>query len=378
MYLRNPRWRAVLLSILVGIPLAVPSSSTVAHPSTSAVSASSAASRASASFDPPPPAAIEPSASYQFGVTTVAISDTLLYYGEEKALDIVDVSNPLEPIVLSRTPLPRVVFNIVVVGHYVYASISAETGQGLQIIDVSNPSAPILRGLYPLKWSNTVKVIGNLAYVGGTTSEGFVIIDVSDPDNPTLVGRCCDGSSVQGIQVVGSLAYIGQSFAIRIVDISQPTNPTRLANGYFSGTWNISDLQIVGNRIYRADVSRGLEIIELTSPTVMKGLGLYETRGGALDLEIIGSSAYFVSGLYGFNVVDISNPATPQLRSTYALEGLAQELVIKNQIAYIASGEGGLQILDLHDSTKPRLLKRLFPVVSKVYMPSVLRYSALR
>ncbi len=134
MYLRNPCWRVCMLLYTGGVTLAVPSSSIAAHSSTSAVSAKlPLCRRTSASSIHLRPQWIEPSASYQFGVTTVAISDTLLYYGEEKALDIVDVSNPLEPIVLSRTPLPRVVFNITVVGHYVYASISAETGQGLRI-----------------------------------------------------------------------------------------------------------------------------------------------------------------------------------------------------------------------------------------------------
>jgi hypothetical protein len=371
MHLRNPRRRAVLLlCILVGITLAVPSSSTAAQPSMRAVSASSAANRMSAFFDPPPPAAIEPSALYEYGVTTVAISDTLLYYGEEKALNIVDVSDPSLPVVLSHTPLPRVVFDIEVVGHFVYAAISAETGQGLQIIDVSDPSQPVLHGLYPLTWAVSLQVVGNVAFVG-TGVEGLFMIDVSDPDNPTLLSVCCDGSSIYAFRVVGNRAYIA-SYWLMVVDVSDSAAPIILSKETM-GFFDFMALCIVGNRMYVTDGSIGLYIFDVSDPAHVVRIGKHEVQGGAFDVQIIGSYAYLASGIYGVRIFDISDPTAAELQYVYEVEGMAQGIVLDRGLAYIAGGDSGLQILDVADPAVPQVLSQTFLFGSKVYMPSVLR-----
>jgi hypothetical protein len=312
------------------------------------------------------PVITRPAVAYQFGVTTVAISDTLVFYGEEKALDIVDVSNPSAPVLRSRILLPRIVYELQVVGHFAYVVIGAEEGEGLQIIDISDPDHPVLRSVYPLVWAMSVQVNGSLAYVG-TGRDGLFVLNISDPDHPSLVGKCCDGVSIQALQVSGNRAYIGWYSALRIVDVSNPASPTVIGN-FSEPEYIFTAIRVVGDRVYLGDDIRGIDIIDASNPAQMTRLGQYWTQGGALDLEISGSYVYVATGLQGLEVVDISNPANPVLRQSYPVAGLAQSIALASSYAYVAGGEGGLQTLDISNADQPRLLSKYFIMGNKDYL----------
>jgi len=120
---------------------------------------------------------------------------------------------------------------VTVVGNYAYA-----VGNMLEIIDISNPSNPIFKGNYDTSdYVNCVQVVGNYAYVADWDS-GLKIIDISDPTAPTLKGNYNTSGDAFSVQVVGNYAYVADwDSGLQIIDISNPTAPTLKGNYNTSG-----------------------------------------------------------------------------------------------------------------------------------------------
>ena len=61
---------------------------------------------------------------------------------------------------------------------------------GMQIVDISNPISPTLVSVYDRpgpSGANAIAIVGDWAYVADD-GEGLRIVDVSDPNHPTEVG----------------------------------------------------------------------------------------------------------------------------------------------------------------------------------------------
>lgn len=74
-----------------------------------------------------------------------AINGNTAYFGNGGYLEIADITNPANPVELSKVLLPSVVGGIAISGNYVYV---ANHKAGLRIIDVNNPAAPYQAGFF--------------------------------------------------------------------------------------------------------------------------------------------------------------------------------------------------------------------------------------
>ncbi|HAL64249.1 MAG TPA: hypothetical protein DCP10_01630 [Bacteroidales bacterium] len=125
----------------------------------------------------------------------VAKSGNYLYiidYGpfpndDTKGLYIVDVSNPQDPVVIYRySDLQSEGYGIDAIGNYVYV---ADKNGGLEVIDVSDPLNPATTAYCPLPdVAYDVTVSGNYAYVANYILGGLQVVDVSDPSSPFIAG----------------------------------------------------------------------------------------------------------------------------------------------------------------------------------------------
>jgi hypothetical protein len=158
------------------------------------------------------------------------------------------------------------------------------TGTAVKIVDISDPANPtfIGRGVEPPTLGsdegNTHAAVpaqdGNLVIVGDEDVApgpwGFLrVFDSSDPANPVQIGAfATDGAqndpsavrSMHNIFIRGSRAYLSWYFeGIRVVDISQPSNPreiaafipdaTRTSPGFFWGIYVHNDLLLASDRL---------------------------------------------------------------------------------------------------------------------------------
>jgi hypothetical protein len=215
----------------------------------------------------------------------IEVVGNLAYVVAFDHIDILDVSDPTRPTLRGALRGGGFLFGALeVVGNLLYVTVDDGDRGGLQIVDITNPSSPRARGLWAVADQDVsdVVVAGGLAYVALTTSSlrssgaGLGVVDVTNPDKPTRRAIYADSSGkATGVRALGSLAVLGRVTysesiggptlgAISLIDVSNPASPVR--RGGYSSLNTVAGLDTVGARIYVADASAGLQILELDLP----------------------------------------------------------------------------------------------------------------
>ncbi len=200
------------------------------------------------------------------------------------------------------------------------------------VVGGTNISLPAVKGL-----SVNEKIVGNYLYMvfmSPTSTDQLRIVDISDPTNPKVVGGQNLSLPVYGarwIDVVGKYAYIGfenNPYGFRIVDISDPTNPFIVGGDKLQFGSSIRGVKVVGKYAYLARYTpNGFSIASLiildisdpydpkvVSPDTIPGL-VSEAR----SIDVVGKYAYLVSyfndpldpGNTGPNVLRIVDISNP-------------------------------------------------------------------
>ncbi len=275
--------------------------------------------------------------------------------GWSSIIKIIDISNPINPILKGNYTSSPIASDVQIVGNYAYV-VSGDPAT-LQITDISNPADPTFKSAITFYQDvpNDVEVVGNLAYVACNVS-GLHIIDISNPTNPTHKANYRTGDLYSGyalgVQVVGKYAYVAAfDLGLEIIDISNPTAPT--LKGKYDTLGIADDVQIVGNYAYLADRGSGLQIIDISNPSNPTLKGSYKTSYSAQSVQVVDKYAYVAVGYLGLEIIDISNPTNPTLKGNYDTDGWVSDVQVVGNYAYVADGDGGLKIIDVSEFTTP-------------------------
>ncbi len=321
----------------------------------------------------------------------VAIQGDLAFVGEGPNLDVIQITDPSNPAILSRVHLPDLIQRIAVSGSMVYV---AAYGAGLQIVDVSNPAAPVRRGSYPVQGlARAVAISGNTVFLGDDLY-GFKILDISNPDAPALKKALNPGGDVYDVVINGTLAYVantwnlliydisnaaapvlrgsidtpkGQAqalalagnlacvndrYTMEIEDISNPSSPVNV--GSYTPADKISDIDAAGHLAYLWETDR-VEIVDFSNPANVTLLGTFSSDGTAGGLALSGSTLYLCDG-YKFRTIDVSNPATPGLLGQYVTTSFVKHIAVAEPYAYTLGGTSdGCYIIDFSNPSLPLL-----------------------
>jgi hypothetical protein len=253
----------------------------------------------------------------------------------DSGMKIIDISNPSNPVLkgtydttgYGRSNGPADYNNsgfssVEIVGNYAYLTYNYISAVGysndtkLDIIDISNPSNPIsIGGCYTggtTGHPRNVQVVDNLAYMANAL-DGLVIIDISNPATANIIGRYSTDSYddfgfrsgyAADVEVRGNYAYLADgNLGLRIFDISDPTNP--LLKGTYDTSGEAYDIQILGNYAYVADKSSGLQIIDISNPTNPIRKVTYDTYN-ARGVQIVGNYAYVADSSDGLKIIDVT------------------------------------------------------------------------
>ncbi|GAG03683.1 unnamed protein product, partial [marine sediment metagenome] len=168
----------------------------------------------------------------------------------DNALSIFDLADPALPVLvrsIQGAGAPNFLnsaMRIVAYGDFAYIAVNAPDS-GLTIINVSDPTLPAYAGgIYGAGAPNFLGscldvFIGNgtfngLAYVIATADNGLTIVDITDPTTPTRVGGIYGAgapnflSSARGVFVRGDYAYVVSATdnALSVINVSVPAAPT--------------------------------------------------------------------------------------------------------------------------------------------------------
>jgi PKD repeat protein/subtilisin family serine protease len=193
-----------------------------------------------------------------------------------------------------------------------------------------------------------VAVSGTYAYVADNSS-GLRVIDISDPANPTEVGFYDTPGYANGVAVSGSYAYVADWISgLRVIDISNPAQPTEV--GYHDTL--ATNVAVSGTYAYVA-ASAGLRVIDISDPTHPTEVGFYDTPGSAYGVAVSGPYAYVADWISGLRVIDISDPTHPTEVGFYDTPGSAYDVAISGSYAYVADHSSGLRVIDISNPANP-------------------------
>lgn len=194
-----------------------------------------------------------------------------------------------------------------------------------------------------------VAVAGNYAYVG--QGQDMLVIDITDPSNPSRVGRVTTPALVNNVALSGNYAYVANGEnGLVIVDVTNKTTPT------IRGTYDSESaygVAVSGNYTYVADGSNGLVIVDVSNPDAPSLKGSRNTAGYSSNVVVSGNYAYIADGADGLVVIDITNPANPTIEATHDTSGDASDVAISGNYTYVSDGSNGLVIIDITDPAHP-------------------------
>jgi hypothetical protein len=334
-----------------------------------------------------------------------AVDGTRLYVplGPE-GFDILDISNPSEPVSLGHPNFGGFIFEIKAANGLAYL---AAGDAGLRIVDVTIPQATWLVGSVASGQTKNVALDGKYAYLVSYIDGSGVLqaVNVSNPVNPSIdysfppvsptgdQGVNADGLALSGSAAIVGYGSFGSSFCIYniagspeitksakvksvstsdidiaghyayvadrpgglvIYDIEDLTHPVRLSNYQVTtlplgvaASENLVFLRDGYNGTHIIDATDSARPIRLSTYTPEEGMGLGLNAGPSL---IIGETAYF-STWSGFDIVDIKNPASPVRMGAFRNYQGLPTVVASGSYAYTSSGE----IVDISDAAHPRL-----------------------
>jgi hypothetical protein len=151
-------------------------------------------------------------------------------------------------------------------------------------------------------------------------------------------------------------AYIASGEAgLEIVDITNPTNPTKIANfkNDLEGMINhVSGVTLSKDGTKAFMVNRGLQmvIVDVTDPSNPTKISEFDNHPYKIILSKDETKA-FIANL-GLQIVDITNPKNPIQISKVPID-YAVALSLSNDGTKIYLSGGGLTILDITDATNP-------------------------
>ncbi len=211
-------------------------------------------------------------------------------------VDVIDISDPKNPIQIATTTVDVQPNSIFVSGQYAYTANAAGT---ISIINITNPASP-KQVANPTITSDpkSIFVSGRYAYVAGGGMNNISIVDISSSTAPYEVTTAAVSGGPKGIFVSGRYAYVvnNTSNNMSVVDISGTEVSSLIAHS-----------AEVGNLQIRNDI--------FAQGNIMAGTSLTVGAGGIMSQ---GALSVFASSTVSSSIFDISSAQTPNILKVFA------------------------------------------------------------
>lgn len=211
-----------------------------------------------------------------------------------------------------------------------------------------------------------VAIDGSLLCVSVGAENRIVTIDVTNPAAPVTQGELTGinlanpnvlGGLKNSMFVTGDLMCVVSANGLRVVDLSEPTDPAVI--GVAAVSMNPAGVLVRDGMAYVADYSVGLRMFDVSNPSTPVQAGT--TAGlSAFAVALHGEYAFLSGGIFGgsVTVIDVSAPAVPTVVRTVQVGASAGYMSTENVLLHV-SLDRGVATFDLADPTDPVLLRRL-------------------
>lgn len=298
--------------------------------------------------------------------SAVTVADGLIFIsgGSDGAgnsgIQIIDVSNPENPMVCYTLNTSNLATGITVDGNIAYI---AGRYQGMIILDITNPSQPSHLGVFhPGRAVQDISIQGTTACLANELN-GVLLVDISDPANPSVIGTCDTPAFAFRVAYRENHAFVAGNGGLHIVNVSDPLpSPCVISSWQEPGT-QISSLAYWANSLCLVDAWMGLRILDITDHTMPVLQAEYPLMG-AYQVQVLNSKAYIVNQFGSYDILDVSDPANPQALGSYM--GLDSPIIatVSGSTAYLLDQYEGFRILNVYNPANPTLIGGYADLVS--------------
>ncbi|MFO7639271.1 MAG: hypothetical protein R6X14_08300 [bacterium] len=140
-------------------------------------------------------------------------------------------------------------------------------------------------------------------------------------------------------------------YGVRILDVSDPTQPRKLSRFYPGHDDNATGLEYQANRLYLGYEGEPLQVWDVSDPEQPQHLGTQQASYGGYRLTLAGEYAYLAALCAGLRIVDVSDPRNP-VEIGHCATGHINDIAVTGELAYVV-GDSVLHVVDLNDPTNP-------------------------
>jgi len=296
-----------------------------------------------------------------FTYDNYAFSSRFIYDEIDYGLDIIDFSNPEEPLLAGIYSA-----NDGIIDMSFSDSIACyTTSDGFTILDISEPTSPeFISEVYITGYVFDIAVENSLAYItffnyyynnGGLVEFGGVIIyDVSDPENPISLGNeIIDWWRPHELIVEYPYAYVSSDNGFKILDISDPANPSELS--CYSGFGRNALIDKQTNYCYvAAEDSISIQIVDVSDVNEPVLAGSYGFDYGRIYTCKMSGDKLYLQVMDGLPIINISDPSSPVIEDF--IDMFVYSYNIYDSIAYVSGQGEGISFYNIIDPSNPILI----------------------
>jgi len=254
------------------------------------------------------------------------------YYAADlyDGLHVIDVANPSRAVEVGHYSDVGQMMDVAVAGSHAFI---ADGWSGLRVLDISDPTDIIECSSHLLPDANSIKLVGDIAFVGGGRHAGLWIFDVSDPCNPKLLSNHATYRFDVGnaISISEGYAYIAKGYCsgwsgVRILDVQDPENPHSIEDYPVEG--HAYDISVDGGLMVVANDGE-LDVVNIKDPSNPVRIGRTNGAGNISRFCRNGRFVYCSSAYTGsIQVVDLLVPSDPTIVFTVPISGYTIDLFV--------------------------------------------------
>lgn len=265
------------------------------------------------------------------GANSVLVDGTRAYIIEGTAFKVLDVSNPLSPVLIGS--VIHGFTDLRVEAHAIYNNIvwcvrSSSGGYGAATyvfgIDVSDPLNPVVRGTLTLQTGTSLLANVSLIYAGYLLVHDYsrnliYVINISNPLAPAVYSSWSVPNMVNGgpgvMMIDGTLLYLPcrENFTFRIYNIANLTAVTQVGSVPLPADSSGPPVKI-GSYVYISD-SSGLRVIDVSTPATPSIVGTLAVSSGYLKSRN-GKLFSFDISTPTVRAYSLANPVAPTLETS--------------------------------------------------------------
>jgi len=218
-----------------------------------------------------------------------------------------------------------------------------------EFLDVVTASGPFLERFYRLE------LVGDDAVFASNRDYGLAVYDVSDATamEEMFVAYTEDYSGMAaGDDVLWITSHIGELYTY---DVTDPFKP--FMYDHIDGLGNPWEPKRLGDRLYVADHTLGVVVVDVTDQTKPVVGEAVEASGGVQDIafDALGSTMYAAIGGGGVEIFSLDDPDVPESLGTISLDYSVISVAVDDAVLW-AANQQDIVALDISDPRSPTII----------------------